>query len=327
MKQKLLISLICIISYSLNAHIELAFEALSQQQQKLHTLLCKQATIDRKSKEPETTNYFSVAFIFNFKNQEQLICSILCKNPQEDKPYNGCFYSNPKNSSFEESQKLKVLHNKINFGFPDIEDFTKKLLTNENTKLFSYITRKNKKGEQIDFANAYRFNDSEMQFLKAILSTDEDGNNDYLDSLINLINGRDITSVELHAFTTRDMCPSCYQHVKNFLLNFQKLFLCKIQKTNIPVTFFISSLVKLERAELKNSLYTGKYEKEISSRRMHCIFLRKSYDSPMDINTANNLDIESQKYPFDATFKQKVNSLKNKSINTASKYRVKEIKL
>lgn len=47
----------------------------------------------------------------------------------------------------------------------------------------------------------------------------------------------------------------------------------------------------------------------------------------MDINTANNLDIESQKYSFDATFKQKVNSLKNKSINTASKYRVKEIKL
>ncbi|MFQ6722952.1 MAG: OTU domain-containing protein [Opitutales bacterium] len=308
----------CYMGLACKQPVQLPFECLSDLQKKVHYFLCRQATQVYHSR---LKNYFTAALVFYFKdNVQPLVLWISSGQEKEDDiTTNGCFISGRIGTNA--TKAFKSLHNTLNEGF------------NESwTSLNTYISRsiQNVKKHQKVFTK-FRLTDSEMQFLHTITNqrnTEEQlaYSHAIIQSIQNYPNLQ-LHHIELHGFTTRDMCPCCFQHLQNFLIQantqqtnpttFFGSLLTQLNKSNIPVSFFISSLVELGHNEYACSRYPSYHnacKEKIaiasapSEKTMHCIFLRPNsapllslkgketqQKQKMVISTANTIFSETKK--------------------------------
>ena|GEM_PF-3661430 len=205
-----------------------------------------------------------------------------------------------------------------------------------STSLKSYCKIREKeaitaKGTKEDIRN-FRLSDSEMRFLFEITRFNpKTGSNQYIEQILqNISAGATLQSIELHGFTTRDMCPCCFHHMLGFLKQanakqgFFEILLGNLQTkkhvnipASLPVSFYISSLVELGGHEYQWSRYSSyippdnsvppaekinfKTPFAVPNTDLHCIFLRKNVpgDSPFALtqhgkNSEEKTDILSQ---------------------------------
>ena len=122
------------------------------------------------------------------------------------------------------------------------------------------------------------------------------------------------SAIELHCFSTRDMCPCCYQHMQNFLdqANQHKegnFFTELIEtyrgadSTQVPITFYVSSACGFTNEKNPNdfiySLYSycdyrlDKYiAKEAKTKEINCIFFRKKPEDIINPEQINNKTVK-----------------------------------
>lgn len=276
----------CYIGLACKQPVQLSFSKLTDLQKKVHYFLCRQATqVDHG----RLTNYFTAALVFYFKDNVQPLVLWISSGQDNTK---GCFVSGKINQADQVS--FKNLHKKLN------TDFDK-----SGTSLKTYITRKGTN----DVFSKFRLKDSEMQFLYEVTLTPKHTSNQYITEIIKAINvyqtknpNLKLDHIELHGFTTRDMCPCCFQHLQNFLTQantqqtnqttFFGSLLTQLNQQNIPISFFISSLVELGHTEYQCSRYPSYYntcKEKIamastpSEKTMHCVFLRKDVASLLSL--------------------------------------------
>lgn len=158
-----------------------------------------------------------------------------------------------------------------NENFNTIRDFQKKLTEHRNKNLTKYSNKNfnalqnysNLKNYIIDHPNL-RTTDSEFQFFADFFSQN---------MTLELNKNDKITRIEIHGFTTRDMCPCCFTHMglfydrlKEALNNFSNvqknsLFYNFIQQikdqthSSIQLAFYISSSIQLGLQEFEGSIY------------------------------------------------------------------------
>ncbi len=249
---------------TLLAHNEISFAQLDDMQKQIHVQLCRQSTIDR-TKGEHTKNYFSAALLVRFTDN---LTQTIYLNNLDETPY---FASENKNDS-----GYTELHATLKQGFNE------GLLSNFINRDVSNVFEK------------YRLNDSEMHFLAKIYFKNKENTNELLEKI--QTKTEKIKEIEVHGFSTRDMCPCCYQHIKNYFLN-QNPFLQDSLKLPI-VKIFISSLVRfsIDQQEYTFSKYSYCYEplqtinSIIEANKLHCIFLRdmpEIYIDPIDANRLN----------------------------------------
>lgn len=284
----------CYIGLSCKHPVQLTFENLTDLQKKVHYFLCRQATQVDHGRQ---TNYFTAALVFYFQDNTQPsspLQPLVLWFSSGKATTNGCFVSGMIGTSNE--GLFKRLHN---------EDFNKDFETQE-TSLNDFITR----AFDIEDHVKYRLQDSEMQFLRTITFILRKKKNHYIVQIQKEIktylgtnSNLQLQRIELHGFTTRDMCPCCFQHMQNFLIqaNTQQTrentffgnLLTQSTSKNIPVSFFISSLVELGREEYACSRYPSYIntcKEKIatastpSKKTMHCIFLRKTNAPLLSLN-------------------------------------------
>lgn len=294
-------------SYLLN------FNKLNEEQKNIHAILCKTAT-QAAYKKSDKRNYFLPALSFIFK--EKRITYVLAQENNEKQVT--CFISKDKNPRLNLIKAHNNLCNSTSFfKLPFV-------FCNENLKTLN--TYLNRLGEEI----RYRLIDSEMLFIGNI-NFIKRGINLWINVLIKSLleeNRKEklfpLQAMELHGFTTRDMCPCCFQHMSDFLeqanekqserTNFFGALIKKLKdiginctEGNIPVTFYISSLVKLGRMEFDCSRYVTYAnrcseaervniltEKNVEKKNLYCIFLRNSETDKLSTETMSgqkNLDV------------------------------------
>ena len=285
------------------AHNEICFAKLDDMQQRIHVQLCRQSTIDRTNGE-HTKNYFSAALLVRFTDTTQTIYL----NNSDKTPY---FASEQGDNS-----KYNQLHKSLNQGF-------------DEGLLDEFINRTSRG----DFVK-YRLADSEMHFLAKISFKNEENTNELLEKIKTETEGKTdkIKEIEVHGFSTRDMCPCCYQHIKNYFLNLNSnLFLqdLNLQNQNISVKVFISSLVRFPqtiqdsfgKSKDSNEYKYSKYsycpnpiifiKNEIENGKLHCIFLRSSTKKTIinveDANQLNETCLKKCDQNFQKIYKQQSN--------------------
>ena len=287
MKSFFVILLVESFALSLGGACLLEFKDLKDEQKNIHAILCKTATDLAAKIYHEKRNYFLPALSFVFEGERRSY--ILTQNLYKGK--GKCFISNDAMSSNPSYVHEQLCSPTSFFNFPIYC----------NTKLISlnnYLNRLEDKGKE----KRYRLTDSEMIFIESINCL-KSGLNKWIEGLVNALKGKkNLKEIELHGFTTRDMCPCCFQHVSDFLKQANEkqgenthFFGALIQRLKaekimgevgaIPVTFYISSLVKLGREEFNCSRYANygnkcseeekiKISPNKNTQDLHCIFLR-----------------------------------------------------
>ena len=157
------------------------------EQRNIHAFLCRQAVFkDCK----DTTNRFAVAISFVFENGDRK--TFLIKAPGD--------------KAYFESGSLKAAHD------DKYKEKLKSIIKDE--KIGDYIDRKLRNNEYPE-EEKYRLGDSEVSFLYAINKVAK-FQIDCVQSLAKKITHK-LARIELHGFTTRDMCPCCYSYMNCFL--------------------------------------------------------------------------------------------------------------
>ena len=152
----------------------------------------------------DTTNYFAVAINFVFENGARKTFLI---NALGGKAY-------------FESGSLKAAHD------DKYKEKLKSIIKDE--KIGNYINRKLRNNEYPE-EEKYRLGDSEVSFLYAINKVAK-FQIDRVQSLAKKITHK-LARIELHGFTTRDMCPCCLSYMEYFVEQSNKINL-KSEKTN-----------------------------------------------------------------------------------------------
>lgn len=286
------------------AHNEIRFEQLDPEQQQIHANLYKQASIDRSDHTQDGRNFLSAAMRFTFIDGSTFILYI--KNPITGKFF---FVSGKEKPSF--ISKAKKLHKTFEYGF-------------DTPKLSHHTLRQREQ-------NVYSLTDSEMKFILTLTTA----KHTILEDFLRHYPTTDIIqAIELHIFTTRDMCPCCFQHMQNFLdaINLKKdnsIFSMIRADADIPVTFFISSIVgfapDVGSINFDHAIYgyclpdkTSYISHDINDRKMHCIFLRKKLYTHITAESANTMQCIPQ---LNLLFQKKLLSIIPKPISSAEIYR------
>lgn len=303
---------LCFIVSSLFAHKEILFSQLEEPYKSWHLDLfdrVMQATANLD--ERKLTNFFAVKIVIEFKNGEQRISDIksysssnqsvddihqlisssfICDNPKDVTTFN-------KNIQTGETQQEKLqikifkenyfTSKKLNYineiKDKNTDDTVCKILTTLSTfqenlflkKLANYC---------LNESNPFRLSDSEMVFLQQIINgkfiilTE----NEPMDFKQLIQSKESISRIEIHGFTTRDMCPCCYQHMKNAIQWLRYNY-------KIPVFAYISSLVKLSGDTLKFVPYGLTDTLDEGRDGLTCIFFRKEYDTNFIFENAKQL--------------------------------------
>lgn len=296
----------CYIGLSCKQPVQLTFENLTDLQKKVHYFLCRQATQVDHGRQ---TNYFTAALVFYFQDNTQpssplqplVLWFSSGKVKESNIQTNGCFVSGQINRN--DQNTFNDLHKTLNKDFD--ESWTS--LNRYTSRNILGTTQEEKKLSQ------FRLVDSEMQFLHTVTFISKMMTNQYIIQIQKEIktylgtnSNLQLQRIELHGFTTRDMCPCCFQHMQNFLIqaNTQQTnkntffgnLLTQLNQENIPVSFFISSLVELGNQEYKCSRYPSyriSCKEKIatastpSEKTMHCIFLRESEAPLLSLNSQN----------------------------------------
>ena len=90
---------------------------------------------------------------------------------------------------------------------------------------------------------------------------------------MNLENDKEVTEVELHIFSTRDMCPNCYNAMELFLKTTnEESFFNKFP--NAKPKIFVSSIARNTGEDDKRSKYSFSANPNTEQNNLFCIFLR-----------------------------------------------------
>lgn len=250
-----LLTLISITSLTSFSHNEVKFENLTNKQQEIHKKLFTKAIAAIPSPTTSKTkthlkNYLTASILIYLSDKTTL------EVPISPTP-NNVFVSGFDRSVRQFHEDSKSV---LDIGFD-----------NENPKEFTT------KGGKID----HRIGDTEWALIYTLcqLSLDE--------CLTNFDRYSEITSLELHCHTTRDMCPCCYQHMQNFLdecnkigSEFENLFkkILEIAEKPIHVSFYVSSVCGFlkDSKEFNCSNYSYCETPFVDGKGVNYIFLRKN---------------------------------------------------
>lgn len=300
----------CYCIGDLVAHNEIAFEQLEPEQQQIHAKLYKQASIERNDHTRDGRNFLSAALRFKLSNGSSFISYI--RNP-----FNGAFFFVSGEGEPSLLEQALQLHEKLKHGF-------------DAPKLSNHVFHQTEQ-------NMYRLEDSEMKLISALTSPEYET---LMYTTLSLINLDMIESIECHIFTTRDMCPCCYQHMQNFLnaINTgedESIFSIIKPYSEVPVTFFISSIVGFPPNKESINFISSTYQyclsdseappiqHKIENKQMHCIFLRKNPYTDIIVETANNMQCLRQ---LNRKFQEQLISITPQSDPVVKIYRRKHTK-
>ena len=183
------------------------------EQRNIHAFLCRQ-TVSKDYK--DTKNRFSVALSFIFENGARK--TFLIKAPKEE---------NHSTRKFEQKPYFQSVDLKTVVDVQKREKPLKNRIINDDSKLpeelQNYIKekerdeKKNQKESdpQYTYAKLHRLADSEVSFLYEI-NCNASFQNNCIQALAKEVKNN-LKSIELHGFTTRDMCPCCLNYMDCFV--------------------------------------------------------------------------------------------------------------
>ena len=229
-------------------YYECSLKNLSKEQQGKHLAMMKNILTQQNS----TKNNFSVQIkIYTATSIREVLNKIYTSSSEE-----------PENA-------IKILQNlwknetTTSTPIENVQNFHKKLIESNN-EAFNTLSSKTK--TYIQNHSNLRTIDSEFQFFADFFSHDMS---------LNLTERDTITCIEIHGFTTRDMCPCCFTHMGLFYdrlkealngpasVNGNSLFYNFIQQikpflpqsTQVQLAFYISSSIQLGLQEFDGSIY------------------------------------------------------------------------
>ena len=275
-----LISTIPLTSYS---HKEMKFEALNPVQQTLHKQLFNKVKNTNKN---TNKNYLTASILVYFSDKTTLEIPISPFNPTGlEIPIPP---SNPTDVFVSKFYKhLQEFH--LNARYVLDKEFE----SEKNEKLASFLNKKRKPD--------HRVGDTELALIYTLCQPET------YKSFKNFISNdkySDITSLELHCHSTRDMCPCCYQHMQNFLDECNKIdskldnlfknFMKDVEK-RVLVSFYVSSICRFPTNcdEFKYSNYSYCSKSPPDDVGINYIFLRKNPEDLISPENSYSEDLSS----------------------------------